>query len=605
MKKKIFLMLAVMAMLACVFAISVSATDWTYKDENNQTYLTLTIDDETGVVTEYNGKFPMWTENNEPLTWYVIKTEGNVKIVKSFISTDPVYTNHGNGYFRFIQAANFTLKDEYPVPTKENVVSINMPNDMGITAFSNYSAVNFQAGVTYTPNKLELLFARFPNTLTNTDRLVQATKVLEVEFDKNSTFTVLSHLSFHESRSLRKVNIPASVERIRSDSDNNGRAFHNCVSLESITFDEGSNLTVIDNAAFKGCISLKEIQLPESMVTINNNALSYAKGFEIVRLPATFTHFINTNTNGTIRNDHHSFTYLSGSIKEFYLPASFYANAPEAIYKVSYAFDGATLDCKFFYCGTVGEFEIAKANFSAQTAATTNNGGFLNATVITYNEYLANPDAYATGRYVVCEYSPCKAFYNDEHNMSNGVCTRCNETIYCENPEHNLIIDITYESYLSEGTKSTVCLDCGSAPLLVKVPSLFVCKGYSASKTGTNGISLGFEVNKEAIANYTEKTGKTVKYGVFAGAQASLDNNDLFEEGLSDKVIKAEIARTDFACFDIKVLGFTDENMNSKLALGAYVAVTDGEETTYSYMQDGTPENGEKYCFVSYNDLVE
>ena len=63
------------------------------------------------------------------------KTEGNVKTVKSFVSTDPVYTNHGGGYYRFIKEADFTLKDKYPVPTKENVVSINMPNDMGITAF--------------------------------------------------------------------------------------------------------------------------------------------------------------------------------------------------------------------------------------------------------------------------------------------------------------------------------------------------------------------------------------------------------------------------------------------------------------------------------------
>ena len=38
--------------------------------------------------------------------------------------------------------------------------------------------------------------------------------------------------------------------------------------------------------------------------------------------------------------------------------------------------------------------------------------------------------------------------------------------------------------------------------------------------------------------------------------------------------------------------------------MGGYVEVTDGEAKEYSYMQSGTPNEGEKYCFVSYNDIV-
>ena len=41
-----------------------------------------------------------------------------------------------------------------------------------------------------------------------------------------------------------------------------------------------------------------------------------------------------------------------------------------------------------------------------------------------------------------------------------------------------------------------------------------------------------------------------------------------------------------------------------KLAMGAYVAVTDGEATEYSYLQPGAPDGNEKYSFVSYNDIV-
>ena len=591
MKKKILLMISIMAMLVCVFAISASAADWTYKDEAGQTYLTLTIDDQTGIITEYDGRFPMWTEKNEPLTWYVIKTEGNVKTVKSFVSTDPVYTNHGGGYYRFIKEADFTLKDKYPVPTKENVVSINMPNDMGITAFSNYSAVNFQAGVSYTPNKLEILFARFPNTLTNTERLVQATKVLEVEFDKNSIFTTLSHLAFHESKSLRKVNIPASVTVIASQSDNNGRAFCNCVSLEEVTFDENSRLTSIQNAAFKGCTSLKEIKLPASMVTIENNTLSYMGGLEILRLPETFTHFVNTNSNGSVRNDHHSFTYQAGNIKEYYLPVSFYATVPDTVYRVSYAFYGGT-DVKFFYCGNKDQLLNAIANFKSGTSsATDNNGNFTNATPVAYADYLANPDNYKTGDYIIYDYSACDAFHGGNH-------------------DYTVKYGFAGEKYLSDYCAYSTCKDCGKKETSVVTSALFTCHGYSAPENGAGGIAVGFTVNNEAIKVYEEISGKVLTYGVFAAAKEKLGTNDIFgtDGKASSGVINAEITSNTINSFELRICGFGKNHKSVLLALGAYVIASDKEVTDapaeYSYLQASAPNSGEKYAFVSYNDIV-
>lgn len=587
MKKKILLMISIMAMLVCIFAISASAADWTYKDEAGQTYLTLTIDDQTGIITEYDGRFPMWTEKNEPLTWYVIKTEGNVKTVKSFVSTDPVYTNHGGGYYRFIKEADFTLKDKYPVPTKQNVVSINMPNDMGITAFSDYSAVNFQAGITYTPNKLEILFARFPNTLTNTERLVQATKVLEVEFDKNSVFTTLSNLSFHEAKSLRKVNIPASVTVIASISDNHGRAFCNCVSLEEVTFDENSRLTTIQGGAFKGCTSLKEIKLPASMVTIENNTLSYMGGLEILRLPETFTHFINTNSNGSVRNDHHSFTYQAGNIKEYYLPVSFYATVPDTVYRVSYAFYGGT-DVKFFYCGNKEQLLNAIANFKSGTSsATDNNGNFTNATPVSYADYLQNPDNYKTGDYIIYDYSACDAFHGGVHNYT---------------VEYGFV----GEKYSSDYCAYSTCENCGKKETSVVAGALFTCQGYSTPIDGGGEIAIGFTINSEAIKTYEKISGNTLKYGVFAVLKDKLGNGDIFDangNAISNAVV-AEISNDNYVAVEFKITGFTDDYKDLKLAMGAYVAVNDGENTEYSYLQAGVPNENEKYCFISYGELI-
>ncbi|MBO4983596.1 MAG: leucine-rich repeat domain-containing protein [Clostridia bacterium] len=170
--------------------------------------------------------------------------------------------------------------------------------------------------------------------------------------------------------------------------------------------------------------------------------------------------------------------------------------------------------------------------------------------------------------------------------------------------DHTIYVGLVYQSYLEEGVYSYKCTRCDDLSGDEKAPALFACKGYSASKTG-DGISLGFDINKDAIANYTEKTGNTIKYGIFAGIEDFLGTNDIFAEDISEKVITAEIARTDFAGFDVKLVGFTtDTQKSTALAMGAYVAVTDGEKTTYSYMQLGTPDEGAKYFFASFNDLI-
>ena len=565
MKKKIVLFASIFVLIVLAFAISVSAQDWTYKDEAGNTYLTLTMD-ENKVITDYEGSFPMWDENGEPLTWYVIATdaEKGVKTVKSFISYDPVYTNIGDGLYRFIKAANFTLSDTYPVPTRENVVSLNMPNDMGITAFSNYSAYNFHAGLNYSPDKMEILFLRCPNTLTITDRMAQGSKVLEVEFDKDSVFTTLSHVSFYEARSLRKINIPASVEIIASQSDNNGRAFFNCISLEEVTFDEGSNLITIQSGAFKGCSSLKEIALPSSMTVIENNTLSYIPGLEIVRLPENFTHFINTNSNGSVRNDHHSFTYDSKNIKEYYIPASFYAVAPETKYRVSYAFYGGTgSSVKFFYCGTLEQLEVAMYNFRNYTSSPTdNNSNFTNAKYVSYADYLLEPTAYDNGDYIIYGYNSCDAFHGGKHDMTA--------------PTYGF----KGEAYLSDYCEYSSCTICGEDITNVISGALFVNKGFSKSADGSS-FTYGIAINRDEIAKFEAFTAKTVSYGILA-AKAEVSESGLLvntDGTVLEGVISANFTENDYTIFNLKVTNIAPENLADKIYCGAYAVI--GEKVAY------------------------
>ena len=162
-----------------------------------------------------------------------------------------------------------------------------------------------------------------------------------------------------------------------------------------------------------------------------------------------------------------------------------------------------------------------------------------------------------------------------------------------------------YESYLEEGSYKYQCTRCDDIKA-TKADALFTCLGYSAPEDGRGGIAIGFTVNNVAIAEYEEITGKTLKYGVFAVLKDRLGDNDVFsvDGTVAEGVIDVEITKYEFAVFEIKIVGFTDEQKDTKLAMGAYVAVTDGETTEYSYMQSGTPNENEKYCFVSYNDII-
>lgn len=70
--------------------------------------------------------------------------------------------------------------------------------------------------------------------------------------------------AFYES-SITSIEIPASVKTIGN------RAFQNCYSLISVTFDEGSKLTSIGNNAFENS-GIESISIPASVVTIGYEA---------------------------------------------------------------------------------------------------------------------------------------------------------------------------------------------------------------------------------------------------------------------------------------------------------------------------------------------
>ncbi len=194
------------------------------------------------------------------------------------------------------------------------------------------------------------------------------------------------------------------------------------------------------------------------------------------------------------------------------------------------------------------------------------------------------------------------------HTAENGVCTECGTTVYCANTEHNLeIISISYANGLDkEGVKVVRCVDCDASNTDMVAEVIFTCLGYSAPEDGRAGVTASFTVNNNALKEYEAVTGKSVRYGAFAVAQDNIGDNEIFDANfnLQDGVILADVADYEFSSFDIVIIGFEDSHKDLPFAMGAYIAVTEGEKTEYSYVQYAEPTDSAAYSFVTYNNIA-
>ena len=73
---------------------------------------------------------------------------------------------------------------------------------------------------------------------------------------------------------IETLTIGASIERI-GDGDSYSGLCYGCEKLEKVVFEEGSKLTYLGKGAFRGCMSLSSINLPEGLKEIGPQAFSY------------------------------------------------------------------------------------------------------------------------------------------------------------------------------------------------------------------------------------------------------------------------------------------------------------------------------------------
>ena len=131
--------------------------------------------------------------------------------------------------------------------------------------------------------------------------------------------------------------------------------------------------------------------------------------------------------------------------------------------------------------------------------------------------------------------------------------------------------------------------------------------GYSTPLDGGDSIVVKLIINQEAIKEYELITGKTLQYGMFAVTKDKLGANDVLNADGSaiNGAIKADVSNGKYVAIELKLNGFeTEIQRSTKLALGAYLIISDNESKEITYLQYGKANEGDKYSFISYNDVL-
>jgi hypothetical protein len=345
----------------------------------------------------------------------------------------------------------------------------------------------------------------------------------------------------------------------------------------SFTINETSQLTTIGNDAFRDCRTLPSIYIPSTVTSIGSGAFMQNHILE------TLENFENCQITvlkaDTFRSANKLMTLKLPKTLET-IEAAFNGNEklslvyiPASVTSLADTFTGSQpANAVYVYTGKDANLFAGCARLSS-------------ANVISADEY--DVTASYAGINLVMGYSTCVVYENGVHGEY--------ET------------DTVVTSYLADIKIVSKCLVCGMMDENGKISALFACQGYSVPENGIGGIVIGYVVNRAAIEEYTSLSGKTITYGVFAVSQSKLGDNEIFaEDGTpANGVLTNDTSKYEFRAFTLKVTGITTESMSVKLALGAYVAVTDENGTEYSYMQDTTKGAlvGD-YYFASYNQIA-
>jgi len=168
---------------------------------------------------------------------------------------------------------NNDLSGVFPDTVFSGCTKINTVN-LGLT--SKLTTINY--AFQYSSLNLRTLTIPASVTSINKNAFNGNTTLQNVYFGPSSQLKLIDELTFYGCSSLRAIQIPAAVTELNCTTPQGTNptygAFQGCSSLQTVTFEQPSQLKIIKTNVFQGCVQLRSIAIPAGVTLIGSNAFN-------------------------------------------------------------------------------------------------------------------------------------------------------------------------------------------------------------------------------------------------------------------------------------------------------------------------------------------
>ena len=642
MKRKIVFVAIVMALLACLFAISAYATEipeWTaiteisgmpdksvFGDDGKAGATSRVLMSDGVTYPAYyicknstSVGFSYSDLNSKTGKSYAAKDVIRLEIPKGAISTPQAVLKTENGYTAlltvsfpegFTTLGSYTFKGTTSIPS--SLMYVTLPSTLtsieqyAFTYCNSLKELIIPEGITSIPKEMasytsSLERVVFPSTLVSIGELSFRTSNLSGGVVIPEGCTTISSYAF-KGAGVTSVTLPSTLETVGQDifydcisittvnskSPIIGyRMFYNCDSLTSITLE---NTVEIREQGFcnpdNGILNITELVLPEGLTSIGNYAFARSKLTSIV-LPSTLTTmgqniFYGSTTLQKIVALNSGFgqsMFMNcSSVNELVLTENFTSFGKDALSSVSQT------SFITYYTGT---------DYDRIKTVCANTTRLSQAKYYSYEDYL--DENYTYNKFmVIYDANLCDVVYDGAHAEDGNPCVvncdRCGTRGAAQaNPVHNESVIIEYKNgYHNAGEKITGCTNEGCAHnVKAEFPAIFFAKGYSTNPE-KNAINGGYTVALDTLKLYEELMGE-IKYGVVIANAEKFDGKSFFDENNkvnTTKALQVEID-SEYCNFDCSINFGSASNTSLKLVICAYVI----DDSGVTFIQSASGDN--------------
>ena len=590
MKKRVFLLLAIVAIVACVFAVSVSAADSINPSSSNEFGTLTTFDGDIG-----NTNISQNKDDGTIARTVIFDGTNYYTIPTVYLLTE--YTKP-KGEFFYLDFSEINEKLNLGLSSttseaKKCIIRMELPTDIYYFAGADKECLRGCS------NMIELKLNRnihfwdnnTPKAFSNCSKLT-VLDVSMVNFDQtNSLYSVFEYCT-----SLKKVILPKEPFK------NNGVAvnyatnfmFNGCTALEEVVNLDSffSGTTVVAHKMFASCKKLKEITLWDGLQGIDSKSFSSCEAIQTIIIPDTVT-YVGTSSGGSVFDGctalktvvmSKNTTYLSPycfekctALEKVWMPAPWITTSTAKLTMSDQVFGQAKKSGVKFYLMCT---EAQMATYIDQSAYTSDNttdawkhGDFI------YGATLADKcTIFLGGHEKPASVNSC---------TSGGNCVVCATAVAGVAASHNLVTTLTYPNgFAKNGVKATVCQNwerCTAENESEATNPIFASVGYSYREdTNRSGLTSGFTFDRDALDEFVAfNPDADLVVSIFVVSPTMLTGDNFFEGGelCAQKGIQIDISSLSYENYNYFISGFTLEQMQkAELVFGMLVCNGEDEE---------------------------